>query len=324
MDVLAVSLFQPQDFVPLEAGKFRDRELTLDGGPRARVEMVGLETLWFNTGTLCNIACHGCYIESSPRNDTLIYLTAEEVVEYLKEIVRLALPTRQIGFTGGEPFMNPEIVTMLRAALEGDRKVLVLTNAMKPMRRFERELLALRASHGSALTLRVSLDHFRADAHDAERGAGAWRTAIDGLQWLAVNGFSIALAGRQCAGETDEVARAGYAALLAELNIVMDAHDPARLVLFPEMDARADVVEISQACWKILGVSPSSMMCATSRMVVKRKGAARPSVVACTLTPYDLGFEMGALLSQSMGKVVLNHPHCARFCVLGGASCSSR
>jgi hypothetical protein len=35
-------------------------------------------------------------------------------------------------------------------------------------------------------------------------------------------------------------------------------------------------------------------MCATSRMVVKRKGAARPVVVSCTLLPDDEGFEMGA------------------------------
>ncbi|HEY5106968.1 MAG TPA: radical SAM protein [Caulobacteraceae bacterium] len=321
---MAVSPFQPQDFLPLQAGKFSDREFTLTGAARARVAMEGLETLWFNTGTLCNITCVGCYIESSPRNDALVYLTADEVGDYLGEIASLGLATWQIGFTGGEPFMNPEIVAMLNAALEGGRQVLVLTNAMRPMRRFEADLLALNARHGAALTLRVSLDHYTAAIHDAERGAGAWRAAINGLQWLSDNGFSIAIAGRQLAGETQAFARGGYAALLDDLNIVLDVNDPARLVLFPEMDARADVVEISQACWDILGISPRSMMCATSRMVVKRKGAARPAVIACTLTPYDSGFEMGGPLSESMGEVALNHPHCARFCVLGGASCSNR
>jgi hypothetical protein len=63
-------------------------------------------------------------------------------------------------------------------------------------------------------------------------------------------------------------------------------------------------------------------MCATSRMVVRRKGAARPAVVACTLVPYNEAFELGATLADAARAVPLNHPHCARFCVLGGASCS--
>jgi hypothetical protein len=58
-------------------------------------------------------------------------------------------------------------------------------------------------------------------------------------------------------------------------------------------------------------------------MVVKRKGAARPAVLACTLIPYDAQFELGPTLKDAARPVPLNHPHCARFCVLGGASCSA-
>ena len=97
--------------------------------------------------------------------------------------------------------------------------------------------------------------------------------------------------------------------------------DPAQLVLFPEMDAGADVPEISDACWGILGQSPEGVMCASSRMVVKRRGGAL-AVVACTLLPYAEAFSLGRTLAESTGTVSLNHPHCARFCVLGGASCS--
>ena len=63
-------------------------------------------------------------------------------------------------------------------------------------------------------------------------------------------------------------------------------------------------------------------MCASSRMVIKRRGAPRPVVASCTLIPYDDGFVMGETLSEASRPVMLNHPHCARFCVLGGASCS--
>ena len=65
-------------------------------------------------------------------------------------------------------------------------------------------------------------------------------------------------------------------------------------------------------------------MCATSRMVVKRRDASRPAVVACTLLPYDPQFELGASLAEASGQVSLNHPHCAKFCVLGDASCSAK
>ena len=74
---------------------------------------------------------------------------------------------------------------------------------------------------------------------------------------------------------------------------------------------------------RILDKSPETVMCASSRMVIKRKGADRPSVLACTLLPYTPEFELGETLEEAERPVRLNHPHCAKFCVLGGASCSA-
>lgn len=308
----------------LAPDKFGDPDLTATGERRASVALTRLDTLWFNTGTLCNIACLNCYIESSPTNDALVYLGGAEAAAYLDEIAALGLGTREIGFTGGEPFMNREIIAMLGDALDRGHEVLVLTNAMRPMRRpaMQAGLLALKVRHRDRLTLRVSLDHHSPALHDAERGEGAWAITIDGLRWLAENGFSIAVAGRAASGETEADERAGYARLFSEIGAPIDADDPSRLVLFPEMDARIDTPEISEACWDILGKSPASVMCASSRMVIKRRGADRPAVVSCTLLPYDAQFELGATLAEALGAVKLNHPHCARFCVLGGASCS--
>lgn len=308
----------------LNPQKFRDPARTLDGQARARVALRALETLWFNTGTLCNITCAHCYIESSPANDRLEYLRADEVTRYLDEIRAANLPTAEIGFTGGEPFMNPEFLVMLEECLARGFRVLVLTNAMQPMRRpkVAQGLLNLHARFGENLSLRVSLDHYTRELHETERGAGAWDAAIAGLQYLSGHGFSLHVAGRLCWGEAEAAARAGYARLFAALDLDIDANNPARLVLFPEMDARLDVPEITTACWGILNKSPEDVMCASSRMVVKRKGARAPGVVACTLLPYDAGFEMGASLAEASRPVALNHPHCAKFCVLGGASCS--
>ena len=116
--------------------------------------------------------------------------------------------------------------------------------------------------------------------------------------------------------------RAGFAALFATHNIPIDPSDPVRLMVFPEMDARVDVPEITEACWGILHKSPDDVMCASSRMVVKRRGDGTPVVLACTLLPYDPQFELGRTLKEASGAVPLNHPHCAKFCVLGGAACS--
>ncbi len=273
-----------------------------------------LETLWFNTGTLCNLACASCYIESSPTNDALAYLTPADLDLYLDEIARYGLPVREIGFTGGEPFMNRDMPAMIATAQARGFDVLVLTNAMRPMRRLEAALLALPRQR---LTFRVSLDHYTQAVHEAERGPGSWAIALDGIRWLAANGFAIAIAGRHLGGEGERQAREGYTTLFGALGLPVPP-----LVLFPEMDAAADVPEITTACWGILDVAPQAIMCATSRMVVRRRGALAPTVLACTLLAYDPQFEMGATLAEASRPVALNHPHCARFCVLGGASCS--
>ncbi|WP_404325746.1 radical SAM protein [Aerophototrophica crusticola] len=313
----------PLALKPLDPAKFRDADRTAKGEPRARVALKRLETLWVNTGTLCNITCLNCYIESSPKNDRLAYISRAEVKAYLDEIAAQGLGTREIGLTGGEPFMNPDVLGILEDCLSGGFRTLVLTNAMRPMQRHAKALLALRERYGDQLALRVSIDHYGPAVHEAERGPRTWEPLMKGLRWLGQHGFNLAVAGRKLSGEAEGAMRAGYARLFAELGIPLDTQDPSRLVLFPEMDERVDVPEVSTGCWAILDKHPDQMMCASSRMVVKRKGADGPAVVACTLLPYDPRFELGGTLADSRKVVPLNHPHCAKFCVLGGASCSA-
>ncbi|MFZ5961484.1 radical SAM protein [Thalassococcus sp. BH17M4-6] len=306
------------------AGKFADPRLTATGEDRATVALTHPQTLWFNTGTLCNIECLNCYIASSPSNDALVYITEAEVVDYLDQLDARQWPVTEIGFTGGEPFMNPEMIGMTRACLARGYEVLILTNAMRPMmrRKMREGLEALQAEYGSKLTLRISVDHWSADNHDAERGAGTFDKTIEGMRWLRDQGIRMAIAGRTMWDETDAQSRAGYAALFKAEGFDIDAYDPAACVLFPEMDETVEVPEITTACWGILDKNPDDVMCASSRMVVKRKGAETPAVLACTLLPYAPEFELGATLEEAERDVALNHPHCAKFCVLGGASCS--
>jgi sulfatase maturation enzyme AslB (radical SAM superfamily) len=307
-----------------DSAKFTDPFVTADGSDRAQVHLKSPQTLWFNTGTLCNITCANCYIDSSPVNDALIYLTTDEVTSYLDQLDSRNWGVGEIGFTGGEPFMNPQLMTMIAAALQRGYDVLVLTNAMRPMMRprIQNELTQLNAAYPDKLTLRVSLDHFDARHHDTERGKGSFAISLQGMDWLRDAKINMAVAGRTMWGEDDATSRAGFAALFAARGYAINANDQSQCVLFPEMDDTIEVPEITSDCWGILNKSPDSVMCASSRMVVRRKGSEHATVLACTLLAYNKEFELGATLEQAERPVHLNHRHCAKFCVLGGASCA--
>lgn len=305
--------------------KFSHPEITAKGERRARVDYRGTKTLWFNTGTLCNIECANCYIESSPTNDRLVYLTLADVEPYLDELEAAGECPVEIGFTGGEPFMTPEIIKILEATLARGHEVLVLTNAMQPMMRprVRKGLKTLIVQYGARLTFRVSLDHYTREHHDEERGLGSFDATLVGLDWLRDRGAKLAIAGRTMWDEEEAASREGFAALISKLRLDIDASNPVELVLFPEMEADGDPPEITTECWGILSKDPAEIMCATQRMVVKRKGAGKTSVLACTLLPYAPEFELGNTLTEARGPVALNHSYCASFCVLGGGSCSA-
>src|SRR6476659_3038777 len=205
--------------------KFRDPDWTASGERRAQVPLQVLRTLWINTGSLCNIECRNCYIESSPENDRLPYMTRAEVASFLDEIAREAMPTREIGFTGGEPFMNSDILAMLGDALARGHSVLVLTNAMQPIQRprIQSGLLALRDEYGARLAIRVSLDHYGSALHEEERGPDTYDKTVEGIDWLARHGFALALAGRTYWGESERSLRDGYGRLAHERGWPIDA-----------------------------------------------------------------------------------------------------
>ncbi len=290
----------------------------------AMVALDALETLWFNTGTLCNLACSGCYIESSPRNDRLAYFPRDEFERILNEARATQPALREIGFTGGEPFMNPDIMFMIGESLAHGYRTLILTNAMRPMARHFDALKKWRDSHPAHLALRVSLDHFTCAGHQAIRGAKTWQPALAGLNALFTAGFTPSIAARfDPAIEDETTTRAGFAALFNAEGFDIDAFDPAHLVLFPEMDKPHPVAGVSAAAWQALRPRGVDAMCRTSRMVVQHKGAEQASIVACTLLPYETRFTLGSTLAEAARPVTLDHPSCAQFCVFGASSCMS-
>ena len=299
--------------------KFNDPFITADGNKRAFIEAKKINTLWFNTGTLCNIECKNCYIESSPKNDRLVYLAFDEVKLFIDEAIDNNLKTKEIGFTGGEPFMNKDILKMVDYALEKKFKVLILSNAMKPMLNKKEELLKLRQPN---LTIRVSIDHYNKTKHEEVRGKGTYEVMMKGLNWLSKNNFNFALATRLLWDESENNLRQNFQEFINTYQLNLDAYSNEQLVTFAEMDEKIDTPEITTDCWGILNKDPNDIMCSWSRMVVKKKGSKKPSVIACTLLPYDEEFDLGESLTNSLQKIYLNHKHCSKFCVLGGSSCS--
>jgi molybdenum cofactor biosynthesis enzyme MoaA len=299
--------------------KFKDQKVTADGSNRAFIEASNIKTLWFNTGTLCNIECKNCYIESSPKNDRLVYLTFEEVKSFIDEALDKNLGTNEVGFTGGEPFMNKDIMKMIDYSLRKGLKVLVLSNAMKPMLNRTKELIKLNHSN---LTIRVSIDHYEKEKHEEIRGKNTYEVMLQGLKWLNENNFNYTLATRLLWNEKEEDLRKNFGTFIKNNNLRLDTNSPKELVTFAEMDEKIDTPEITTSCWDILNKDPNDVMCSWSRMVVRKKNSKNPSVIACTLLPYADEFDLGETLTNSLQKIYLNHKHCSKFCVLGGSSCS--
>ena len=299
--------------------KFSNLYKTADGSDRAYIEAKKIKTLWFNTGTLCNIECKNCYIESSPKNDRLVYLTFNEVKKFIDECIENQLDTEEIGITGGEPFMNKDIIQIINYSLKNNFKTLVLSNAMKPMLNRKEALLKIK---NKDLTIRVSIDHYTKEKHELIRGKGSYDIMLEGLNWLSENNFNYSLATRLLWNESEDELRENFSKFIKDNNLKLDAKSKTDLVTFTEMDENKDTPEITTACWGILNKNPDEVMCSWSRMVVKKKDKLTPTVIACTLLPYDENFDLGETLTNSMKKIYLNHKHCSKFCVLGGSSCS--
>ena len=142
--------------------------------------------LWVYTNFHCNLACSYCCAESSPRADPRLFsvdLAREAFGEFA------AMGGRELYFTGGEPFMHPDLGAVVEAGAGLERTI--LTNAMVFGR--GRRLQTLEAMDRSVI-LQVSIDSATADLHDAQRGAGSWERAMTGIGQARALGFRVRVA----------------------------------------------------------------------------------------------------------------------------------
>ena len=174
-----------------------------------------------------------------------------------------------IGLTGGEPFMNPYIMDILRYLLENRFKVLLLSNGMRPIEMKFKKLLTL--PNLNNLTIRVSVDHFKKKIHESIRGSNTWKKVINNLIWLSNNDINLNIASKIQPGESENSLREGFHKLFKKIKLSIDSYNKNELIIFPVMNYDEASVEITQDCWGILNKNPDSIMCSNSRMIIKRK-----------------------------------------------------
>ncbi|HNJ36880.1 MAG TPA: radical SAM protein [Nitrosomonas sp.] len=290
---------------------------TPQGEPRGFIESRKLEEVWFHTGTACNLACPFCLESSKPGDNRLQQIRFADVEPFIHEA--LTLGVQQFSFTGGEPFVNKDFVRILATALSY-RPCLVLTNATTPLiKRLHQLAPLLKQPH--SLHFRVSLDHFDEVQHDAGRGQGMFKLALEGMRHLYGMGFTVSIAHQTIANcDTATVARC--------FEEVLTAHGlPGNLhrIEFPEFHSPASQVSvpvITPHCMNTYQTEQTRQrfMCAFSRMVVKQ--AERMRVYACTLVDDDPDYALADTLTDSLAiPVSLKHHRCYS-CFRYGASCS--
>ncbi len=152
-----------------------------------KVTLDHLDQLWFQVaGTLCNLTCQHCFISCSPANDHFGYLSLETVQHYLEQSA--ALGVKEFYFTGGEPFLNRQMVPILCETLQHGPAT-VLTNGTVFKDEWLQRLQEAEQQSLYSLEFRVSIDGFSPETNDPIRGEGTFARALRGIVQLVEFGF---------------------------------------------------------------------------------------------------------------------------------------
>lgn len=290
---------------------------TPTGEPRGYIQPQQLKELWFHTGTTCNLRCSFCLEGSNPGNNRLQPMTLDDVKPFINEAVKLG--TEQFSFTGGEPFVIRDVISILDYALEV-APCLVLTNATEPLLNRMAQVAPL-AKKKFPLQFRVSLDHPNPEAHDAFRGHGNFDLSLKVMAQIHRLGFSVSIARQSSRNEDTKAVNRAYQPFFKKVGLPADT----RIVVFPELlepGSNPEVPYLTESCMTTYKTEEerAQFMCNFSKMVVKKEGQMR--VYACTLVDDDEDYDLGGNLSEAMKiRVMLKHHRCYT-CFAAGASCS--
>ena len=309
--------------------------------PQARDGRPALDDLWVMQGSLCDLKCKHCYTASSPTNRTLEQIGFDELRPHLDEA--RAFGVRKIYFTGGEVFVNEEV---LRGRTETNEEFLaslayalaiapteILTNGRRYIRKHFEALARLRRHFGDRLRLRITLESFLPEDHDAIRGHGTFAQTVETIHSLGSFGFvPVVNAERPFLRiSDDEEIRARFTELFSqrgvrvEVNLIENLLEMGHQLGQLEKAGRKPSPEvfITTNCFGILQKPPESLMCHYSRCVQKIGGRIR--YYPCPVIYDDERFDLGGTLEESFQRVYLGHKNCYDYCMKGkGATCRTQ
>jgi len=285
--------------------------------PAPAVPLAHLDHLWFQVaGTVCNLTCHHCFISCSPHNHTFGFLALDTVRQALEESVRLGV--KEYYFTGGEPFLNRDMVPILELTLAYGPAT-VLTNGTV----FKDDWLARlrRAEEASpySLEFRVSIDGCTAEENDPVRGDGTFARAMQGVRQLVAHGFLPIITVARTRDDQDEGAMfAGFVRVLRAAG-----YDRPRLKILPTLRLGAEVERLRgyQRDERVTpemmeGFDPGLLICDHSRVVTDR------GVYVCPILIEAPDARLGATLAEALGPYPLRHHACCT-CYQYGTICSN-
>lgn len=283
-----------------------------------KVYLKRFETLWFQViGNQCNLQCSHCFISCGPKSNTHHVINRDTVQRYLKEA--LALGIKEFYFTGGEPFLHPEIVDILKDALDYGPAT-VLSNGTLITQELAHILARISRVSRYRLEFRISLESSREEENDQIRGKGSFKKAVSGIRSLVNAGFNpiITVADwskyRRFTKDMDE----GFEALAYSLNIPGLRLKKLSMILLGRC---AELIrpyhEDERVTGKCFDNFPiDNLQCATSRIVTSE------GVFICPILINDPKAWMGWSLKESMSPYILESPACYT-CRTSGLTCKN-
>jgi AdoMet-dependent heme synthase len=269
------------------------------------VPSVSLDTLWFQVaGTLCNLKCTHCFISCSPTNHSHGMLTLDDVLGRLREAAELGV--REYYFTGGEPFLNPEMLPIIEAAL-AQGPASVLTNGLLLTPERCRKLKALSDASDYSLDIRISIDGYTAGVNDPIRGAGTFDRILDGIRNLAGAGLNpVVTVTEACGGAGSAEGRARFLEWMRGIGL-----DKPRLKILSLFRIGAEERRLrAYESWESLrgrhltSEEAERLQCSSCRMVTSK------GVYVCPILIEEPGARMGESLAETLRPFELAYSSC--------------
>ena len=276
-----------------------------------------LDHLWFQVGgTLCNLTCAHCFISCSPKNDSFGFLSLDEVKRRLEESVPLGV--KEYYFTGGEPFLNPQMTDILIETLAYGPAT-VLTNATVLKEEWLTRLRAAEENSRYSLEFRVSIDGFSPETNDPIRGEGTFARAMRGVGKLVEHGaMPIITAARVWPLHAEREVIGGFLKVLRSVGY----HRP-RLKILPMLQLGAEAARTHGylptdfiTAEMLDGYDQSQLVCHSSRIVTDR------GIQICPILIEAPGTVLGDSLTESMRPFAITHGACVT-CYQHGSICTN-